>query len=393
MMNRYILILLLVAVPLSCLRDYSPEGVNVSLDALDPTLFDGLIDQDGVSPGNDGLTEVADGLAESDIVLEASSGCETAWKCVVDTSCDLSWDYDSNPCLQKCTDGIPVEETNLFLSLIDCSKQKCSQEVMGPQMVLCTFEKCTSDWLSCVEIGGGDSCGDMRHCLITECEQENSTACLSACLRHGSAKEYSEFEELQECGSSGSWAEPTLCADRAVACYLGSGNANLSLSDSLTCQYDCYSEYCGALPNCQWEPLLVCTEHCLFGLGNANKKDAEDLGPCMFPSSHEQLLDSGTDPYDRCLKPALDILGDQGFFGKCSSAMTCLFDSYNYFKPKAEFLASSFGVSLGCIEDMPSVEHQRLSAAIDCLAEAWQGVDLESDPSGVWDSCEVHCDQ
>lgn len=200
----------------------------------------------GVSPTNPCPESLADRL-------------DGALRCAEDPGCGSECSFVSE---QAASD---------WESLAHCVSRECG-DYLYPTRRLCAESRCSSSWSSCIVSGGSDSCSDVLHECLINCQfYPDRPQCAGECVDRVTPVDFSALAELRMCVEDACDVEPgdfvidSLCEVTAVffGCDLDA-KADCGLTavpyDSLSCR-----------------SFLGCLEACSGGHGNCIYKCTHDL--------------------------------------------------------------------------------------------------------------------
>ena len=380
-MNRIMAITLAAALATAgCTAKFEPSGVTF---------------QNGGTPEDTPRVEDGSGPApDTPDVIEGPKTCEELWDCILFSGCALAPKIEDSQCLSKCVGYQDDEQVQKLEELKDCAASACATEPDGDALTQCAYQFCTDKWLGCVAAGTGDrTCGDMHHCLYTNCGPDYSSyECVSDCLRDGDKTADKLLALITTCTDSVFFvAAPLECTGGMAACYAGSNGGPRPCGDVLMCEIGCYEDHCPDPSMCNnFGDLLGCVYGCLWGLAAEDMERMYALQQCMVQISHDKLLKDAHNIYSYCALQAHECLGLQDEFGTCEDAVQCMKETYNYFPGITVDEPEPFWiVAMDCLVDVIHPHKEPLTQAIWCLQKKYAGGPM--DMVAPWADCKGYC--
>ena len=380
-MNRTLVIALAAALAAAgCTAKFEPSGVTF---------------QNGGTPEDTPRIEDGAGPApDTPDVTEGPKSCEQLWLCALKEGCALAPEIGDSVCLKKCVGHQDDEQVYKFEEFKNCAASACATALDPDSITQCAYQFCTDKWLGCVAAGDGErTCGDMHHCLYTQCGPDYASAeCVSDCLRDGDKTADKLLALVTTCTDSVFFVSaPLECTGGMAACYAGSNGGPKSCSDVLTCEIGCFDDHCPDPSMCNNFGLLVgCMYGCLWGLAAEDMERMYALHQCLVNLSHNELLEKGYNVYFYCVLQAHECLGEQDQFETCSGAVECIKENYNHFPGLRTGDPEPFWfVAEDCLFDVKKGHKGPLTEAIWCLHDKYKNW-----PAGLvapWAECKGFC--
>lgn len=345
-------------------------GVNVDLSKLEFVRAESGDVRSGVDvakpvdvPGTDNAR--SDSSEEPD--AEASASCWEVYSCLMQE--EMSWDLNQSSFL-KC--GAILENGEFaepIQDLHDCL-DVCVISDTADEFGACLFANCIDDTLRCVnDMGGEKSCAEAMMCSASDCTafqadpSINDAYCLLDCFSGLDEEELDKLASvIDECFESDGEMNAS-CVPAIQYCYAGSGSADKSCQDVLTCQQQC-------------EP---CDED--------NPDGGEECsGSCFFEcyediswDAHDQIsgltlcyIDEAADPFV-CLNYSLqcfeESLGAQPGTTTCAQTLQTI--KGHYYAGDNVHFAEKFGAMLGTFWALNKEYISTMYMTLECLSEKW----------------------
>lgn len=349
-------------------------GVNVDLSSL---TFDSGAEADTravldvpVPADASGIElQPGDGTGAPDVV--GPPGCWEVYQCLAKE--EMAWDLAQNKFL-KC--GATLEDgkyPEAIQGLHDCL-DTCVISDTANEFGMCLFANCINQTITCINDEGGDKeCSEAMQCSTHDCSglSEGTSIedafCLLDCF---SGLEGEQLDRLvgivDECFEEEEGLNPG-CVPALQTCYAGSGEANKSCWDLISCTQTC-PQCADPLP----EPVdgecsqkqQQCTFDCYVGMS----MDAYD----QLMGFSECYLDPKANAFT-CLDSALlcfeESLGAQPGTLSCAASLSIVQDGY-YMPDNVEH-TKKFEVMMGAFwalnKNYKAIMHQTLK----CLGKKW----------------------
>ncbi len=319
-------------------------------------------------PGTD--LRAGDNSTTPDVVAPAS--CWEVYRCLAQE--EMAWDLAQNKFL-KC--GATIEDgkyPEAIQGLYNCL-DTCVISETANEFAMCLFANCIDQTITCINDQGGDKrCADAMQCSTHECTgltDETSIEdafCLLECFSGLEGEQLDKlFGVVDGCFEDESGLNPG-CVPALQSCYAGSGDANKTCWDLISCTQAC--PQCadpGPEPvdgNCEQQQ-----QQCMFDCYVGMSMEAYD----QLMGFSECYLDPKANAFV-CLDSALscfqESLGAQPGTLSCADSLMTI--KNGYYMPKAAPAADKYGEMMGAFWGLNKNYAATMHQTLKCLSEKWE---------------------
>jgi hypothetical protein len=318
--------------------------------------------------------------------VEGSANCWEVYRCLIQD--EMAWDLEAKKfakCGATLSDGQYAPAIQDMHDCLDnCVISDTAEEFAG-----CMFDYCIEDTLQCInDIPGDKSCGEAMQCSAHDCDAfgdepgMDDIFCLLDCYSGLNEEELEKLSSVvAECFKQDGDMN-VHCVPAIQLCYAGSGDADKSCWEMLTCTQEC--EQCDQTPDSE-----DCSGTCVFECYEDMSWDAYD----QFNGLTLCYIDGAANAFE-CLDYALQCFEDNlgGQPGTTSCADTLQGMKEPYYAPKNAPFVDKYGGMLGTLWALNHNHINTMYGTLECLYKKWDLFPGYGEmPQLHWKECALNC--